>query len=93
MMASKACSLVEHRWCDNGGVRLHILDSRDGRARTATPVLVMPGWPEPAYEYARLASRPVYWRVVIVDVRRRGRSGAPERGSPERDGCHAAIAK
>jgi pimeloyl-ACP methyl ester carboxylesterase len=64
---------------DNQGVRLHALDN--GRsAGTAPPVVVVPGLAEHAEEYAWLLDRLADRRVVIVDVRGRGRSDAPPTG-------------
>ena len=76
---------MERHFGDNGGVRLHWLDSGDCGARTETPVLVVPGWPEAADEYAWLGARLADRRVVVVDVRGRGRSDAPARGYTWRD--------
>jgi pimeloyl-ACP methyl ester carboxylesterase len=71
---------VERRWCERAGVRLHALDTGHGRARTKTPVLVVPGWPEAADEYAWLGTALADRRVVVADVRGRGRSDAPAHG-------------
>jgi pimeloyl-ACP methyl ester carboxylesterase len=71
---------MDRRWCQHAGVRLHALDTGDGGMRTETPALVVPGWPEAADEYAWLGDRLVDRRVVIADVRGRGRSDAPAHG-------------
>ncbi|MGF7239564.1 MAG: alpha/beta fold hydrolase [Frankia sp.] len=64
---------------DNGGVRLHALDN--GRLDALSPpVLVVPGMGEHADEYAWTLDRLGDRRVVVVDVRGRGRSDAPATG-------------
>ncbi|WP_019927097.1 alpha/beta fold hydrolase [Nocardia sp. BMG111209] len=63
----------------NGEIRLHVLDN-DRRDSAARPVLVIPGMGEYATEYAWLSDRLGDRRVVVADVRGRGRSDAPERG-------------
>lgn len=64
---------------DHHGVRIHALDN--GRVdATLPPVLVIPGMGESADEYAWLLDRLGDRRVVIVDVRGRGRSDVPDRG-------------
>jgi pimeloyl-ACP methyl ester carboxylesterase len=62
----------------NGSVRLHVLDN--GRAGASPPVLVVPGMGETADEYAWLPGRLGGRRVLVVDVRGRGRSDAPPAG-------------
>lgn len=61
-------------------MRLHVLDTGDDHTRTHTPVLVVPGWPEAADEYAWLGTALADRRVVLADVRGRGRSDAPAHG-------------
>jgi pimeloyl-ACP methyl ester carboxylesterase len=68
------------QWCDNAGVRLHSLDTGMDAGRIESPVLVVPGWPEAADEYAWLAAGLADRRVVIADVRGRGPSDAPAHG-------------
>lgn len=63
---------------DNAGVRLHVLDN--GRAADRRPVLVVPGMGECAAEYAWLPDRLGDRRVVVADLRGRGRSDAPPTG-------------
>lgn len=63
---------------DHDGVKLHVLDN--GSTGTEVPVLVVPGMGEEADEYAWLLDALGNRRVVIVDVRGRGRSEAPEHG-------------
>jgi pimeloyl-ACP methyl ester carboxylesterase len=63
----------------NGDVRLHALDN--GRVDAALPpVLVVPGMGEYADEYAWLLDRLGDRRVVVADLRGRGRSDAPGGG-------------
>lgn len=65
-------------YVDNAGVRLHARDNqRDG---SGVPVLVVPGTGEEADEYAWQLDALGDRRVVIVDVRGRGRSDAPASG-------------
>jgi pimeloyl-ACP methyl ester carboxylesterase len=65
-------------YTDNGGVRIHALDNeRDG---TLVPVLVVPGMGESADEFDWLLDALGDRRVLIVDVRGRGGSDAPDAG-------------
>jgi pimeloyl-ACP methyl ester carboxylesterase len=65
-------------YTDNGGVRIHALDNeRDG---ASVPALVVPGMGESADEFAWLLDALGDRRVLIVDVRGRGASDAPEQG-------------
>ena len=64
---------------DHDGVRIHALDN--GRADAVLPpVLVVPGMGEYADEYEWLLDALGERRVVIVDVRGRGRSDVPDTG-------------
>ena len=64
---------------DNDGVRLHVLDN--GNTDAPLPaVLAIPGMGEYADEYAWLLDALGDRRVVVVDVRGRGRSDVPETG-------------
>jgi pimeloyl-ACP methyl ester carboxylesterase len=63
---------------DNDGVRIHALDN--GRAGVPPPVLAVPGMGEYAEEYRWLLDALGDRRVVVVDVRGRGRSDVPESG-------------
>jgi pimeloyl-ACP methyl ester carboxylesterase len=64
---------------DSDGVRVHALDN--GRTDSALPtVLVIPGMGEYADEYAWMLDALGDRRVVVVDVRGRGRSDVPESG-------------
>jgi pimeloyl-ACP methyl ester carboxylesterase len=62
----------------NGDVRLHVLDN--GRVASAPPVMVVPGMGEHADEYAWMLDRLVGRRVLVTDLRGRGRSDAPPAG-------------
>jgi pimeloyl-ACP methyl ester carboxylesterase len=62
------------------GVQLHVLDTGDDHTRTKASVLAVPGWPEAADEYAWLGAALADRRVVVADVRGRGRSDAPAHG-------------
>ena len=64
---------------DNDGVRLHALDNRRVDS-TAPTVLAIPGMGEYADEYAWLLDALGDRRVVVVDVRGRGRSDVPDSG-------------
>jgi len=64
---------------DNDDVQLHVLDN--GRTAASLPtVLAIPGMGEYADEYAWLLDTLGDRRVVVVDVRGRGRSDVPEAG-------------
>jgi pimeloyl-ACP methyl ester carboxylesterase len=65
-------------YVDHDGVKLHVLDNES--AGTKVPVLAVPGMGEEADEYAWLLDGLGDRRVVIVDVRGRGRSEAPDHG-------------
>jgi pimeloyl-ACP methyl ester carboxylesterase len=62
----------------NAAVRLHVLDNR--RVSASPPVLVVPGMGEYADEYAWTLDRLGDRRVLVIDVRGRGRSDAPHVG-------------
>jgi pimeloyl-ACP methyl ester carboxylesterase len=64
---------------DHDGVRLHALDNGRIDARSPT-VLAIPGMGEYADEYRWLLDALGDRRVVVVDVRGRGRSDVPESG-------------
>jgi pimeloyl-ACP methyl ester carboxylesterase len=64
---------------DNAGVRIHALDNEVDDT-TLPPVVVVPGMGESAEEYAWLLDALGNRRVLIVDVRGRGQSDAPEQG-------------
>jgi pimeloyl-ACP methyl ester carboxylesterase len=64
---------------DNEGVRVHALDNERTDAALPT-VLAIPGMGEYADEYAWLLAALGDRRVVVVDVRGRGRSDVPESG-------------
>jgi pimeloyl-ACP methyl ester carboxylesterase len=65
-------------YVDRDGVRLHALDNR--RDGALVPVLTVPGMGEEAEEYAWQLDGLGDRRVVIVDVRGRGKSDAPADG-------------
>jgi len=64
---------------DNDGVRLHALDNRRVDS-TAPTVLAIPGMGEYGDEYAWLLDALGDRRVVVLDVRGRGRSDVPDSG-------------
>jgi pimeloyl-ACP methyl ester carboxylesterase len=80
---------------DNDGVRIHALDN--GRVDAAEPpVVVVPGMGEYADEYEWMLDALGDRRVVIVDVRGRGRSDVPDTGYRWEDhfgDVHAAVAQ
>jgi pimeloyl-ACP methyl ester carboxylesterase len=63
----------------NAAVRLHVLDNQRVRAMPP-PVLVVPGMGERADEYAWMLDRLGGRRVLVADLRGRGRSDAPPVG-------------
>jgi pimeloyl-ACP methyl ester carboxylesterase len=65
-------------FASNAAVRLHVLDNR--RVSAAPPVLVVPGMGERADEYAWLLGGLGDRRVLVADLRGRGRSDAPRVG-------------
>jgi pimeloyl-ACP methyl ester carboxylesterase len=71
---------IRDRWIDNGGVRLHSLESVPPESTTQVPLLIVPGVFGTAEDYleemSRLAPRP----CLAVSLRGRGRSDVPARG-------------
>ncbi len=70
------------RFVEHDGVRLHYVDSFDGAGDRAfddsrPPVVFVPGMGDEAEEYHDLLDDLLPRRVVAVDVRGRGASGAP----------------
>lgn len=63
----------------NDGVRLHVLDNQRV-ASNLPPVLAIPGMGEYADEYLWLLDALGDRRVIVLDVRGRGRSDVPETG-------------
>jgi pimeloyl-ACP methyl ester carboxylesterase len=64
---------------DNADVRLHVLDNQRV-ASNLPPVLAIPGMGEYADEYRWLLDAVGDRRVVVIDVRGRGRSDVPDSG-------------
>lgn len=76
-----ACS----HWANNDGVRLHYLDPGDGGPHgdgsgATLPIVFVPGLSDHAAEYSWLLDAWSPRRTVIVDLRGRGASDAPETG-------------
>src|SRR5438477_12276680 len=70
---------IDGHWAANGKVRLHYLDTgTDGG--TALPVLFVPGVSDTAEEYADVVEFFQPRRALVMDLRGRGRSDAPEEG-------------
>ena len=63
------------RWAENGPVRLYYLDS----GGTGPPIVFVPGFTDVADDYLPILSE-FGRRVVVVDLRGRGRSDAPATG-------------
>jgi pimeloyl-ACP methyl ester carboxylesterase len=70
---------VRSCFVDHDGVQLHALDNARVAA-TLPPILVVPGMGESADEYAWVLDRLGERRVLVVDVRGRGRSDIPLTG-------------
>jgi non-heme chloroperoxidase len=72
------------KWTDRSGVRIRYLDSapdRNARANSALlPLLFSPGLTDTADEYDELIEFFLPRRVLVVEVRGRGRSDAPPTG-------------
>lgn len=68
------------RFVEHDGIRLHYVDSLDEAAADLTPVVFVPGMGDEAEEYHELLDELLPRRVISVDVRGRGRSGAPGEG-------------
>jgi len=69
------------RWTENGSVRLHYLDSGAGSAddSDAAPILFVPGITDVADDYLPILGD-FGRRVIVIDLRGRGRSDAPADG-------------
>lgn len=69
--------MVTSQFVDNGGVRIHFLDS--GGDDRGAPVVFVPGMTDVADDYVEVL--PLFGRrAVVVDIRGHGRSGAPQNG-------------
>lgn len=69
--------MVTSRFVDNGGVRIHVLDS--GADCGAAPIVFVPGMTDVADDYSEVL--PLFGRrAVVVDIRGHGRSDAPRSG-------------
>lgn len=70
--------MVTSRFTNNGGVRIHYLDSSEGVDRGA-PIVFVPGMTDVADDYAEVL--PLFGRrAVVMDLRGHGRSAAPPSG-------------
>lgn len=65
------------RFADNGGVRLHYLDSGGDDSRP--PIVFVPGMSDVAHDYLEVLPT-LGRRCLVVDLRGHGRSDAPETG-------------
>ena len=67
-------------WADNGGVRVHYLDSATDAHRVQVPILFIPGMLGVAEDYVTEMDYLAPRRSVGVSLRGRGKSDAPETG-------------
>ncbi len=71
--------MLRERWVDHRGVRLQVLESGDA-APGCVPVLLLPGTPAPAQEYAAVAAALAPHPSLAVSLRGCGPSDAPDTG-------------
>ena len=85
--------MTTERWTNASGVRIHYLDN-DPSPSTGLPVVFSPGVVDDAVDYVGMLSFFSPRRVLVVDVRGRGKSEAPPEGYTVdhlADDLHAAI--
>lgn len=75
-------SAAASRWADSGGLRIHYLDSDPdaGASPGDVPIVFVPGFGEEAEEHRAFIEALQPRRVIVVDLRGRGRSDAPAAG-------------
>ena len=71
---------IRERWIDNGGVRLHSLESVPDRPIILAPLLIIPGVFGTAEDYIEEMTRLAPRRCLAVSLRGRGRSEVPASG-------------
>jgi non-heme chloroperoxidase len=69
--------MVTSRFVDNGGVRIHFLDT--GGDDRCAPIVFVPGMTDVADDYVEVLAS-FRRRAIVVDIRGHGRSGAPVSG-------------
>ena len=83
-MTGAAGMVIEEHWTTSGGARIRYLDNRPD-AESGLPILFSPGVTDFADEYRGMLEFFAPRRVVVVEVRGRGRSDAPESGYAVQD--------
>ena len=78
-MTGTARVVIEEQWTTSGGARIRYLDNRPD-VESGLPILFSPGVTDFADEYRAMLEFLAPRRVVVVEVRGRGRSEAPESG-------------
>lgn len=78
--AASGGHLIQSRFADHGTVRIHFLDSGHGDGDDRIPVVFVPGFGEEAMEHLPFIEALRPRRTIVVDLRGRGRSDAPESG-------------
>jgi pimeloyl-ACP methyl ester carboxylesterase len=71
--------VIEEHWTTSGGARIRYLDNRP-QAASGLPILFSPGVTDFADEYLAMLEFMAPRRVVVAEVRGRGRSDAPPAG-------------
>lgn len=71
---------VRDRWTENQGVRLHYLDGGGENDPPVSPLLVVPGASEAAEDWLDVIESLHPRRCLVLSLRGRGRSDAPESG-------------
>jgi len=71
---------IHERWIDNGGVRLHCLESVPLEPSTQVPLLIIPGVFGNAEDYIDEMTRLMPRRCLAVSLRGRGQSDVPASG-------------
>lgn len=72
-------SVMIEGWVKNGDIRIHYLDNT-GPSKETTPLVIIPGIAETGEEYEDLIQALLPRRALVVTMRGRGQSDAPESG-------------
>ncbi|HEY3941070.1 MAG TPA: alpha/beta hydrolase [Acidimicrobiales bacterium] len=72
--------MTNEQWTDRSGVRIRYLDNAVPAQRGTLPIVFSPGVVDDADDYHALLEHFSARRVIVVDVRGRGRSESPPKG-------------
>ncbi len=71
---------LKNHWVNNDGVSIHYLDSNPNSNEEMHPFVIVPGLSETAEDYIPLLESLFPRRCVVVTLRGRGKSDAPQQG-------------